>query len=102
MFIQAITECYIPLESVLRGDFKKVSVRPFVTLTKKAYSSFIIDSRNIICISGERAFHPLQENEAIFSKNIFFNCRRNFRKITFLLTTSVLCGSIFCVSGERD
>ena len=47
------------------------SVCPFVTLTKKAYSSFIIDSRKIIRISGERAYHPLQENEEIFSKNIF-------------------------------
>ena len=42
------------------------SVCPFVTLTK-AYSSFIIDSRKIFRISGERAYHPLQENEAIFS-----------------------------------
>ena len=37
---------------------------------KKAYSS-IIDSRKIIRISGERAYHPLQEKEEIFSKNIF-------------------------------
>ena len=48
------------------------SVCPFVTLTKKAYSFFIIDCRKIIRISGERAYyHPLQENEAIFSKNYF-------------------------------
>ena len=47
------------------------SVCPFVTLTKKAYSFFIIDSRKIIRISGERGWHPLQENEAIFSKNYF-------------------------------
>ena len=75
VFIQATTECYIPLESVWRWDFKKVKVRPsirlsvcpFATLTKKNYSSFIIDSRKIICISGERAYHPLQENEEIFS-----------------------------------
>ena len=46
-------------------------VCPFVTLTKKAYSSFIIDSRKIVRISGGRAWHPLQENEAIVSKNIF-------------------------------
>ena len=45
-----------------------LSVCPFVTLTKKVYSSFIINSREIICISGERAYNPLQENEAIFSK----------------------------------
>ena len=47
------------------------SVRPFVTLTKKAYSSFIIDSRKIILISDERVWHPLQENVAIFSKKYF-------------------------------
>ena len=47
------------------------SVCPFVTLTKKAYSSFIIDSRKIIRISAERVWHPLQENEAIFSKKYF-------------------------------
>ena len=47
-----------------------LSVCPFVTLTKKAYSS-IIDSRKIIRISGERVWHPPQENEAIFSKQYF-------------------------------
>ena len=47
------------------------SVGPFVTLLKKAYSSFIIDSKKIIRISGERVWHPLQENEAIFSKKYF-------------------------------
>ena len=46
------------------------SVCLFVTITKKAYSSFIID-RKIICISGERAYHPLQEIEEIFIKNVF-------------------------------
>ena len=35
---------------------------------KKAHSSFIIDSRKIIRISDERVWHPLQENEAIFSE----------------------------------
>ena len=47
------------------------SVCPFVTVTKKAYS-FIIDSRKIIRISGEKAWHPLEENEAVFSKNTYF------------------------------
>ena len=47
------------------------SVCPSVTLLKKAYSSFIIDSRKIIRISGERVWHPLQENEVIFSKKYF-------------------------------
>ena len=48
---------------------------------KKSYSSFIIDSRKIICISGERAYHPLQEIEAIFSKKyIFFQFLTEFLK----------------------
>ena len=45
----------------------RVSVRPSA---KKAYSSFIIDSRKIIRISGERAYNLQQDNEAIFEKNI--------------------------------
>ena len=62
------------------------SVCPFVTLTKKAYSSFIIDCRKIIRISDERVWHPLQENEAIFSEKIFFKkFRANFRKFLHLL-----------------
>ena len=49
------------------------SVGPSVRLSvgnanKKAYSSFIIDSRKIIRISDKRVWHPLQENEAIFSE----------------------------------
>ena len=49
------------------GPSVRLSVCPFVTLTrKKAYSFFIIDSRKIIRISGERVWRPLQENEAIF------------------------------------
>ena len=59
-------------------------------LYKKSCSSLIIKSRVIIRISDERAWHPLQENEAIFSRNIYFNFRRNFRKIMFLLTTVLL------------
>ena len=52
------------------------SVGPSVRLSvcnsnKKAYSSFIIDSRKIIRMPGERAYHPLQENKAIFSKKYF-------------------------------
>ena len=87
VFIQATTECYIPLESVWRGDLKKCrSVRLSVCNgNKKAYSS-IIDSRKIIRISDERVWHPLQENEAIFSKKIIFKkFRANFRKILHLL-----------------
>ena len=52
------------------GPSVRLSVRPFVTRTKKAYSS-IIDSRKIVRISGERAHHPLQENEEIFKKHSF-------------------------------
>ena len=52
------------------------SARPSVRLSvcnanKKAHSSFIIDSRKIIRISDERVWHPLQENEAIFSEKLF-------------------------------
>ena len=47
---------------------------------KKTYS--IINGRKIIRISDERAYNPLQENEAIFKKCIFFkNFRPNFRKM---------------------
>ena len=35
---------------------------------KKAYYSFIINSRKIIRISAERGYNPLQENGAMFSK----------------------------------
>ena len=60
-----------------------LSVCPFVTLTKKTYSSFIIDSRKIIFISGERVWHPLQEYVAIFSKYYFSkkNLDRIFEKL---------------------
>ena len=60
------------------GPFVCLSICPVITLSKKAYSSFIIDSRKIIRISCERAYHPLQENEEIFSKKIFKNYRVNF------------------------
>ena len=62
-----------------------LSVRPFVTLTKIAYSSYIIDSGNITHISGERANNPLQENETIFSKNSFQKfLERIFKKNLYL------------------
>ena len=79
-------------------------VCPFVTLTKKAYSS-IIDSRKIIRISEERVWHPLQENEAIFSKNIYtFQFLTEFSKNYVLAYYfCVISGRrIFCISGERD
>ena len=59
----------------------RLSVCPFVTLTNKAYSPFIIDGRKIIRISSERVWHPLQENEAIFSKKYFSKIlERTFEK----------------------
>ena len=49
-----------------------MSVRPPIwNAYRSAYSSIIINSGVIICISGERAWHPLQENEATISKNYF-------------------------------
>ena len=82
------------------------SVCPLVTLTKKAYFFFIIDSRKIIRLSGERAYHPLQENEEIFSKNFFKNFRASFRKITYLhknACSSLIINSriVICISDER-
>ena len=66
------------------GPSVRLSICPFVTLTKNADS--IINSRIIIRISDERGWHPLQENEAIFSKKIFFkNFRLKFRKITICI-----------------
>ena len=65
-----------------------LSICPSVRLSvcnankKKTYSSFIVDSWKIIRISGERGWHPLQENEAIFSKKYFSKIvERNFEKI---------------------
>ena len=68
MFNQATTEFYRPLESVYREDLEKVQVRPFVTLGKNVHSSFIINCGILIHVPGERAWHPLQENEAILTK----------------------------------
>ena len=66
------------------------SVCPLVTLTKKAYSS-IIDRGKIIRISGERAYHPLQESEAIFKKKILFkNFKPNFGNILLLCIKCLL------------
>ena len=44
----------------------------------------------IICISGERVWYPLQENEAIFSKIILQNILDRIKKNKFLLTNSAL------------
>ena len=45
----------------------------FIFAQEKACSFFIINSRIIIRISDERVWHPLQEKEAILSKNYFSN-----------------------------
>ena len=69
-----------------RPNFWKITY-----LHKNACSSHIINSRIVIRISDERDWHPLQENEAIFSKNIYiFQFSTEFSKKAFLLTTSVL------------
>ena len=49
-----------------RSNFQKIRY-----LHKNARFFFIINSRIIIRISDERVWHPLQEKEAIFSKNYF-------------------------------
>ena len=51
-----------------RPNFRKITY-----LHKNACFSFIINSRIIIRISNERAWHPLHENEAIFSKKYIFS-----------------------------
>ena len=76
--------------SMTRG-FQK-SVCPTVRLSvcnanKKAYS-FIIDSRKIIRISGERVLHSLQENVAIFSKKYF---SKNFERIFEKFCACIKC-----------
>ena len=62
----------------------RLSVCLSVCNAKKAYSTFIMDSRKIIRISGERAYNPVQENEVIFNKIVLKNFRLNFRKILYL------------------
>ena len=59
---------------------KPLSVRSSAN-NKKAYSSFIIDNRKIIHISGERAYSSLQDNEAIFPKKISKVLDRIFEKL---------------------
>ena len=72
------------------GPSVRPSVCPFVTLTKNAYPSFIIDSRKIIRISGERAYHPLQEDDAIFSKKYFSKILdRIFKKLGICIKNPV-------------
>ena len=71
-----------------------MKVRPSVrrsiyNANKKAYSS-IIDSRIIIQISGERAYYSLQENEAIFKRNIHIFTFSKKLKNTFLLNAMLL------------
>ena len=52
-------------------------------MPKNAYF-FIVNSRMIIRTLDEKAWHPLQENEVIFSKNYFSKILdRIFEKLTF-------------------
>ena len=57
----------------LRSNFRKITY-----LHENAYSSLIISSRIIIHMSEERACHPLQEKEAIFSKIYIFQFSTEF------------------------
>ena len=50
-----------------RANFRKITY-----LHKSVCSSLIINSRIVIRISDERAWHSLQENEAIFSKKYLY------------------------------
>ena len=62
--------------------FEKNAGSSVCNATKKAYS--IIDSKIIIHISGERAWHNLQKNEAIYSTTSFSNILdRIFEKLGF-------------------
>ena len=80
------------------------SVRLFVTQTINSYS--IIDSRIIIRISGERTWHPLSENEAIFFLLLtqFFSFQIKFSKIYVLVYYFCVIGGrmIFYILGERN
>ena len=49
-----------------------MSVCPFVTLTKK--TTPLLTVKKMIRISGERAYHPLQEKEAAFSNIYIYIC----------------------------
>ena len=52
--------------------FFKILDRIFEKLSfHKTAWSFIINSRIVIRISNERTLHPIQENEAVFPKNIY-------------------------------
>ena len=64
---------------------------------------YILDNRIIICLSGEMAWHPLQENEAIFSRNNFSTTLKRFSK-NYVASYFWVIGSgvTFCISGEKD
>ena len=83
-----------------RPNFQKVANLHKIALQK--------NSRIIIHISDERACHPLQESEVIL---FFFYFKKNLQLTTLLIlyyfTTVyyfcvIVCGMIFCISGERD
>ena len=57
------------LKNIFVENFRSNSGK-ITYLHKNACSSLIINSRIISRILDERDWHPLQENETIFSKNI--------------------------------
>ena len=75
------------------------SLGPFVCNSNKyAYPSFTINCRIIIRISDKRAWHPLEENEEVFSRIL----HRIFEKVSFAYYRVIDSGMIFYISGKRD
>ena len=67
-------------------------------LHKNSYFSFIVNSRIIVRASDERAWHSLQENDAILKK--YAELSKNYVLAYYFC---VIGGRImFCISGERD
>ena len=64
MFIQATTECY-HWNQYNEEIPKSMSV---CNVNKNAYSSYIINSRIIMCISCETTWHSLPKTEATLKK----------------------------------
>ena len=84
----------------LTGRFENSVGPSFCNANKNIYS--IINIR-IIIISYERAWHPLQENEPVFSKNIFqkfYTFSKNY--IFAYYFSNIGLEMIFCISGESD
>ena len=77
--VQLTTECYIRLVSVWREDSNKLQVRssacPSICNTNKNAYFFIINSRIIIRISDERAWHILQENKSVWQLHFAYQVK---------------------------